>query len=88
VLDVFVVLEPVTGTVPAVPEGTVSSEPPVATDPEDPPPPHAATPVESATPAASAASFASIGLVVTETTAQEPSGSIRLPQLGQSFRSF
>lgn len=45
-----------------VPDGTVSSDPPVATE-GDPPPPQAARPTARATPAASAPSLTSIGLL-------------------------
>jgi hypothetical protein len=71
------------------PDGTVSAGAPVVSpaEVELPPPPQADRPTASAPLAISAASVVVPALAL-PTIAYEPSGSIRLPQCGQSFRSF
>ena len=92
VVDVEVVpvldeLEP--ETEPLLPVGTVSGGAPEVSPEALPLLPQALTPSDSAAPAASAATIAAgRRLLGTAMTFQPPSGSIRRPQWGQSFRSF
>jgi len=97
-LVVLVVVEDAPAeTLAELPPGTVNvGTPAVPVVACVPPPPHAARPTDSATPANTAAMAAFSGrvrrrvplLITAIESSYEPSGSIRLPQFGQSFRSF
>jgi hypothetical protein len=97
-LVVLVVVEDAPAeTLAELPPGTVKvGTPAVPVVACVPPPPHAARPTDSATPANAAARAAFSGrvrrrvplLITAIESSYEPSGSIRLPQFGQSLRSF
>jgi hypothetical protein len=97
-LVVLVVVEAAPAeTLAELPPGTVRvGAPAVSVVADVPPPPQAASPTDIATPAVTAARAAFSGrvrrrvplLITAIESSYEPSGSIRLPQFGQSLRSF
>jgi hypothetical protein len=97
-LEVPLAVTPVAPVEPVVPVvaglaatslvGTVSGGAPEVSPAVEPPPPQAAT-ARVTSPAASSVRIRDLaGIVMRLRGGQESSGSIRLPQCGQSFRSF
>jgi hypothetical protein len=85
-LDVVVDVVVVTAALADAPVGTVSWGAPTVSEVADPDP-HAASVSAAAMPSTSAERVAS-GRFMVSGRRQEPSGSMRLPQTGQSLRSF